>query len=184
MTQTISSDSTESLNLTVVQKKPSPKEDPKNDINITVSKSFINNSGEQFSDLVRSQTPEVNKMDVQETEPMGTSSMQELSRLIAIMTHIGPIGQAEPLVATTTQTSPPPTDEPLIDLPPPDRGLMLGASLPSRQPSPTWPSAEEATSSWFDDIVASHAADNSLILAPVPVRHGANEEGQNKSKIT
>lgn len=173
-TQTNSSDSAESQENTVVPKESAPpREDPKDDINITVSNSFLSRSREQLSDLVRSQIAEASKMDTLDPESSSPSSTQELSRLIAIMTHIGPIGQVDPPVPAASQAppSPPPSGSGHLVNAPSHTGtqLQLGKSLPSRQPSPTWASPEEATSSWFDGIVASHAADNTLILTPTPV---------------
>lgn len=100
--------------------------------------------------------------------PTPSSSAQELSRLIELMTTIGHIGQEETAPPETHATDA--KEQNLSDstdnLNP--FAMDINEAPLSRASSPKWPAPEDASSSWFDNIVASHAADNSLILVPKP----------------
>lgn len=117
------------------------------------------------SDLIKSQIAEVSMRDPTQSSP---GSGDELSKLIAALTHIGPIGQNPKPNPEPKASSDPPPD--LVDLSTDFSHMELD---PSRQPQPllstkssaVWPTPSEATASWFDDIVADRAINSSLIAS-------------------
>lgn len=140
---------------------------------ITPGENVLSPARSILSDSVRSQIAELSMMNPNSSPP---SQQGELSKLIAALTHIGPIGQTTPPASEakldtgpgSNPPGPPMAQEDLVDLSTHlshmDLGLQQYQQL-STKPSAVWPSASKATASWFDEMVVNHALDNSLITS-------------------
>lgn len=195
ITQTVSSDSSEDTMVhinTALPQLPANLAHPANQgpSDLTDTKGQNTSSIPRGARIVstKPQIAESNMLDL--SQPSTPASIGELSKLIAALTHIGPIGQTTPPTSSPNLKSKsgldagPSSRQDLVDLSTDMSRMEIDPpKFPplSTKTSAVWPSQSEATASWFGDMVVNRALDNSMIT---PTQNNPTEDSSKRVKIS